>query len=216
MDVLIVAAGPDADVARALARVAGDVRVIAADGGASHCERAGLEPHLIVGDMDSISPATLERFTASGVAASVHPRDKDETDLDLALDEACTRGPVDRLVLTGVTGGRADHALAALGTLARFAACRPIVIERDLDAWILDAAGRRSVEIDRPGATVSVISLGGDAIVSGRGLRYPLDNLRLRPLDSRGLSNVVDHPPALVEVESGTILVMAPTSTDTQ
>lgn len=217
MDVLIVAAGPDADVKRALARLAPDhVRVIAVDGGASHCARAGVAPDLIVGDMDSVDRDTLERFAASGVAVSVHPREKDLTDLDLALEEACARQRPDRLVLTGVTGGRLDHGLAALGTLARFAACGPEVLEQSMDGWILGPAGRHSVVIDQPGATVSVIPLGDEAVVSGHGLRYPLVHLRLRTLDSRGLSNVVDDPPAVVELESGTVFVSVLNSADAQ
>ncbi len=84
--------------------------VIAADGGADEALRLGLHVDLLVGDMDSVSPSSLEAVEAAGGRVVRHPADKDATDLELALDEALASG-ADRVVVAGATEGRLDFVL---------------------------------------------------------------------------------------------------------
>jgi len=84
--------------------------VVAADSGLLACERAGIMPDLIVGDMDSIpNLESLSRYSADRVR--VWPRDKDYTDTELALGALKDQG-VDEVILVGGGGGRIDHFLA--------------------------------------------------------------------------------------------------------
>ena len=68
---------------------------IAADGGARNArlflERA---PHVVIGDMDSLDDETREWLSAADVEMIQRPRAKDETDLELALLLAQTRGAI--------------------------------------------------------------------------------------------------------------------------
>ncbi len=50
--------------------------IIAADSGARHLKGSGYLPHVIVGDMDSIDPDTLEFFQTNNVLIQSHPRRK--------------------------------------------------------------------------------------------------------------------------------------------
>ncbi len=204
MSVLIVASSPDADVLGALRCLPhGTTHVIAADGGADHCVASGVTPDLLIGDLDSIDEQTLAVVRAADVEVLSHPADKEETDLDLALAELRRRDWDGPLVLTGVLGGRLDHTLATLGSLSRAADLSPEVFERDVHVWLLTPGGRSTIRVAEVGATVTVMATT-QSTVSGDGLRWPLSHTRLRPLDSLGLSNVVESPAAELRCEDGT------------
>jgi thiamine pyrophosphokinase len=49
--------------------------VVAVDAGAEICRQASVACDVVVGDMDSISPAELERLERSGVRLDCHPAD---------------------------------------------------------------------------------------------------------------------------------------------
>ncbi len=66
--------------------------LIAADGGARHALELGLVPSVVIGDLDSITDEDRRTLVASGTDIQVFPRDKDETDFELALRLA--GGPV--------------------------------------------------------------------------------------------------------------------------
>src|SRR5688572_21924099 len=87
--------------------------VVAADSGAEQAAPLGLDVDLLVGDLDSIAPGTLAALEASGTRIERHPRDKDATDLELALAVAVGHR-ARRIVVVGGHGGRLDHAAAAL------------------------------------------------------------------------------------------------------
>ncbi len=59
--------------------------IIAADGGARHVLRLNLFPDIVIGDMDSLGQDVQMLLKAAGVPMMIHPPEKDETDLELAL-----------------------------------------------------------------------------------------------------------------------------------
>src|SRR5689334_19399915 len=91
--------------------------VVAADSGLDLAEQLGIEPTLVVGDFDSVSEAALTRARERVAEIVEHPVAKDETDLELALDEVIARG-ADRIVVVGGAGGRLDHLLANVAAVA--------------------------------------------------------------------------------------------------
>ncbi len=107
----------DAAYYRAWAAAAG--LVVAADGGARFLLGAGGAPDVVVGDFDSLPPADAERLAGLGVATVRHPTRKDQTDGELAVDEALRRG-AGELVLAGALGAL-DHTLGHLAILRRLA-----------------------------------------------------------------------------------------------
>ena len=113
---LIVAGGarPDPLVVAALPEID---QCIAADSGADLALAIGLRVDLLIGDLDSVSADTLQRVRDDGADLREFPRNKDKTDLELAIDAAHDKEP-DRLVIIGLAGGRLDHALANIGALA--------------------------------------------------------------------------------------------------
>ncbi len=114
---LIVANGrlPGPDRLREL--VAQAEIVLAADGGADALFAAGLEPHLIIGDFDSVTPETLERMPRE---RRVYLPNQDRCDLDKALGYAVSQG-ASHVEVVGALGDRVDHTLTAISLGMAFA-----------------------------------------------------------------------------------------------
>lgn len=192
------------DFVRAVVR-AGDA-LLAADGGACQAMAAGLLPHLVVGDFDSLPAADLAWLEAR-TAVWRHPAEKDASDLELALEAALALEPREILVL-GALGGRLDHLLTNIGLLHR-------VHEHGTPARLLGAqggavlvAGECSLALP-VGTLVSLLPLSARVTgVTLRGLRYPLQDATLAWGTSRGLSNVAVASPIGVEARQGTLLLM--------
>ena len=91
--------------------------LIAADGGTRHVLRLGRMPAVLVGDLDSLSPRELERAKTGGCKIVQHPRDKDETDFELALRYAVEAG-YSHILVIGALGGRLDQTLGNLSLLS--------------------------------------------------------------------------------------------------
>ena len=203
-----VVAGGDA-VADDAALLADADLVIAADSGAHWLDAQGRRPDRVVGDMDSVAPALLERLAADGVIIERHPVEKDASDLELAVGRAVDLGATE-VVILGALGGRLDHEVANLLLLAR-PAWRGVglsVVRGNATARLLLAGDRLRLE-GALGDLVTLLPLGGDATdVRTDGLRYPLGGEALKVGSSLGLSNVVIHSPAGVSLGGGTLLVI--------
>lgn len=182
--------------------------IVCADGGSNHLEKLGVKPHIIVGDLDSISQSLLAEFEKNGVTVKKYPREKDASDLELAIEEAVKAGP-DEIVCVAVFGGRPDHALTNVSLLGRFA-------ERKIKISILGATWRAQfVTADQPaelngktGDLFSLVPLSArieHATVSGA--KWPLAGTDLTWGNSLTLSNVFEQDQVNVSVKAGLMLV---------
>lgn len=182
--------------------------VIAADGGAEVAARAGVDPHILIGDMDSVTLATRARLEAHGTDVRAVPPEKDQTDAELALEIAAGRG-ASEVWLAAAWGGRVDHAVAnlLLVFLARQLGVRLCLIDGRSEAYLTDGP---FVVDARVGHLVSLIPLS--PVVEGIttvGLRYPLRDESLVRGATRGISNVVVTSPAgLSAVGAGDLLLV--------
>ena len=192
---------------RALARslVSTADLVVAADGGANTARRHGVRPHVIIGDLDSIRPATRKAFASS---MTIHVRRQDNTDLEKALDYLKGRGVAEVFIL-GATGRRVDFTLANLSVMWKYTPPMNLTIIGD-EWYAMAVQGRRSIPA-RPGTTVSLIPFGMCRGITLKGLQYPLTESSMR-VGEIGVSNVVTRSPFTVIVRSGKMLVfvMAP------
>jgi thiamine pyrophosphokinase len=183
--------------------------VVAADGGALALERWKLLPHLVVGDMDSLGQAGIERLARQGVAVESHPAAKEESDLELALARAIAVGAKDIVVIGALGGERLDHEAANLLLLAD-PGYDGVRIEARRGALRVRAIrGRGELALDGPvGSLITLLPVAGDAVgVRTEGLRYPLAGDTLRFGRARGLSNEITSLPARVSLEHGSLLV---------
>jgi len=147
---------------------------------------------------------------AQGVAIERHEAEKDASDAELALARAISEGADEVVILGGIGGQRLDHELANLLLLAdRRWAMLNLRIARG-GAVVRAVRDGQEVELQgEPGDLVTLLPIGSDATgVTTKGLRYPLLGETLSFGRTRGLSNEVEHAPASVSLERGTLLVI--------
>ena len=207
MYTVIVASAPDLEIAPYHKHIHAADLLIAADGGALPLLRSGIVPHVAIGDMDSINAAGLAELEAHGVMPQRFPREKDETDLELALLYAAAAGAAEIDIL-GALGGRWDHTLANVALLA-LPELRTRRTRLLADGQTLFLVRDMAVLEGQAGDTVSLLPLAGAAHgVTTTGLRYPLDNATLSYERARGVSNVLLDPPGCVSLREGLLLVV--------
>jgi len=178
--------------------------IIAADGGVNKCKLLGIDPHIIIGDLDSIHPGELYAYRAKGIELIQYPPRKDETDLELALHYALNRGIKDIVILGGL-GARWDMSIANILLLAHpgFDQLNIRLLDGSQELMLI----RPGVKLTLPsvkGDTVSLIPLAGDALgITTYGLEYPLNNSDLKFGASRGVSNVAVLEPVEITLQGG-------------
>ncbi len=180
--------------------------IIAADGGAGHLQKLNTLPHVIIGDLDSITRETRQWVESEKIPIITHPTRKDQTDTELCIDYAVEKG-VTHLTLLGVTGQRMDHTLSNICLLRRIA-------DFNIEAKIVDSNNeiylvtRELVIQGQKGDLLSIIPITEQ--VSGlslSGLEYPLTNTNLSMGTSLGISNCFTGNQARVSLESGVVVV---------
>ncbi len=181
--------------------------VICADGGARHVHALGMAPDIIVGDLDSLDPHIARWCSDRGARILRHDAEKDETDTELALEEALALAPAE-ICLFGALGRRLDHALANLHLLVR--GTDRGVRTRILDPWCEAFVLRETAVLEgEPGQTVSLLPFCGAVTgVTLEGFAYPLRNAVMEPGKPYGVSNVLQRRQGRIHLETGTLLVI--------
>lgn len=214
---------------RGFAPVPGDL-VLAADGGYRALYSLGYTPDLLLGDFDSLGDLPLP----PDLPVLRFPARKDDTDTGLALRHGLDRGFRD-FALYGCAGGRVDHLLANLQSMARISRLGATIrlAAPEYDAWALTGPAPSTPAPDalapdapaapdalapaavlalppRPGGTLVSVFCHGDRAegVTLTGLSYPLDGADLTGDFPLGVSNRrLEGQPATVSVRRGTLLI---------
>jgi thiamine pyrophosphokinase len=208
-EVVVVVAGGGPLGPRAAFAAPRGVPVIAADSGLDNALALGLEVSVAIGDFDSASAAAVAAAEGAGTRFERHPREKDASDLELALEAAAGRHP-DGILVLAPGGGRLDHLVSTLLLLAaeRFASSRIDALVGE--AWAHVVRGTREIE-GEAGGLVTLLAVHGEAEgVTTEGLVYPLRGETLAPGSTRGVSNRFDNDRARVTVERGVVLAIVP------
>ena len=202
---IIFANGIAADIKQLGAVLQPDDLLIAADGGLQHLYQLGKWPHVLIGDLDSVTLDEVEQARKNGAVVKQYPVEKDETDLQLAIDYAL-RSDCGSIVIAAALGGRLDQTLGNL-----FLLTQPAL--QNLDVRLDDGRDevfliRTEAEINgQAGDRVSLIPYGEPALeVKAENLRYPLDFETLFPDQTRGISNVMETICARVSISKGILI----------
>ena len=181
--------------------------ILCADGGTRHALALSLSPNFIIGDLDSLDAADRHKAEAAGAAILLHPRDKDETDLELALSEALKQKNA-RILIIGALGNRLDHTLGNIAMLSDPALAGLDVRLDDGLEEVLVCRGRAHIEGDA-GDLVSLLPWGGpvDGIRTS-GLKWPLNGESLLPEKTRGVSNEMLGGSVTIDINSGLLLII--------
>ncbi|HJS71296.1 MAG TPA: thiamine diphosphokinase [Acidimicrobiia bacterium] len=206
MDTVLIFAGGGSPTDWLAEEVPESDLVVAADSGYDLAVRSGFVVDVLVGDMDSITTDVIPGH----VIVERHKRDKDATDLELALARVVEHRP-QRIVVVGGAGGRVDHELAAAGLICsdRWSQVEEIDWVTDR-AWAYVVRDRRRIHGDI-GAIITLIPMGGPVHgVETRGLRWDLANATMQAGTTWGVSNEFTSPVADLRVGEGCLLAVIP------
>lgn len=179
--------------------------IIAVDGGLTHITKLGLFPHAIIGDLDSVDMDDLKYFEEIGVDIRKFPEEKDQTDLELALQYIIDLG-FDRIYLFGASGGRFDHFLGNVYLLTN-----PDFVDKEIkimtSQYEMFVCKMVQPIYGKPGDILSLIPITARVVgVETQGLKFPLKNENLIRWESRGISNIFQNDIAEVCFKDGVLL----------
>ena len=187
--------------------------ICCADGGVVYALAMGLTPQVLIGDHDSIAPETLAQLQSAGTNIITHPKDKDKTDLQLAIDWAVAQGTGEVMLLTAL-GGRLDHLLANVFLLTHadylYTHLTLVDIHQGQTQWACVLHAHDAFELHGSvGDGLSLIPLS-PAVESLclKGTQWPLKNHTLAQGDTTGISNVFTKTKVKIEIGEGELLVI--------
>ena len=155
--------------------------VFAADGGLHTALANHLHPRAVIGDMDSVRG--LGQLDPSIVR--IHQVGQDDTDFEKCLN--IIEAPL--IVGFGFLGGRHDHMLAVLHTLASLTGSRPVLLVGQDDVML---RVRGDCQFHLPIDTwLSLWPLGRQNFIQSEGLAWPVDGLTMEIGKQNGTSNRV-------------------------
>ena len=179
--------------------------VIAADCGLQNALKLGVTPSVVLGDFDSLPkgiqpPPHAEILTV--------PAEKNETDTQLAVSLALSRGARE-IVIVGGMGGRLDHTMSNLAILED-------LDRRMVHGLMTDGYNRarflrnNSTLIPRSGYRYLAL-IAADPVVKGvsiEGVKYPLKKAKLERCNQYAVSNEIAGNCALIDVRRGGVWIV--------
>ena len=171
--------------------------VICADASFDAATAAGLTPDIVIGDFDHGDEPKFDKIVRV-------PCEKDDTDTMLCVKHAISLGAKDIFIAGGI-GGRLDHTIANIQTLAYAEdhGAHAVLSDGKNTAYIIKKDARVARE---SGSYLSLFAFGGDAVVSISGTKYDAENLTLTPSFPLGVSNEITAEKAQITVFSGKVL----------
>lgn len=182
--------------------------IVCADGAAQVLLKTNHPPTVIVGDMDSIKPDAYKWADALDIPLERHKGDKDQSDGELALLKAFAMGAKSVLII----GGHGGRSAMFLSNLKLLRTCFDKGIESSMvgkgESLRYIGTGGEQVWAGRAGATLNVVPVDGDAVVTLEGTTFDGKELVLARTGSRGVSNKITKDAAKLKVHSGTVLAI--------
>lgn len=172
--------------------------IIAADGGADNCIKLGVSPNYIIGDLDSISNKSKEKFKK----LVIHDNDQNTTDMEKAISLAKKLG-YKNLAIIGAIGSRMDHSLSNIITLFKTKIPSKIIDESN-EVFAVE----KEIEIKgKKGDIVSIIPVSRVEGLTYDGLKW---NVKNKNVDAgwTGTSNIMTGVKATIKLKSGKIIVI--------
>lgn len=179
--------------------------VIAADYGYKRLSDLGIKPDYVVGDFDSLG------YTPKGKTTIVYPKEKDDTDTILAVDLGFEKGYREFFIFGGI-GERLDHTISNIQTLCYISerGGRGSLVGREETVTLLKDG---KMEFDESfNGRISVFAVETAKKVTIKGLKYELEDARIKNSYPIGVSNEFIGKKASITVKDGALLIVYPTT----
>jgi len=209
LEYAILAGGPPAHLPDLFDERFNDVSWIGVDRGTYTLLRRGIQPVKAFGDFDSISQAERRFIESRNTDISVYPSEKDQTDLEIAIDWVLKKEP-ERCWILGATGGRLDHSLMNIQLLVKGIGVKTelILIDEQNIVTILPP-GVYDIPEARSYPYVSFIALSPKVTgLTLKGFKYPLSEAQLTWGSSLCISNELNFSQGTVEFIEGFLILI--------
>ncbi len=181
--------------------------IIGVDKGAYWLIENHITPNMAVGDFDSVSKRELATIEKEIGILKKHPKEKDATDLELAIDEAVSMNPK-TIELFGVIGTRMDHIWAGIQLLQNIKSHNILGYIVDNFNEISLVSGFVSLHKSQTYKYISFFPFHDRASVTLSGFRYNASRRVFVSGSSLGVSNEIVSSPAKVVVHDGMLLMV--------
>ena len=185
---LVVAGGRTPNVTW-LSEVATTKKLYCADKGIEVCLKANLVPTALFGDCDSGTKDAYEKAQVLGTKVETFPVEKDDTDLQLVLQNL----EGSDLICTGVWGGRFDHLYSNVFSLLSYKEKHQaqVILADEKEAMLLVTA-KEAVKIclHKKVKTLSLLPLSEVNKVTLKNVRWELKKAELKLLYPYAISNI--------------------------
>lgn len=202
MKCVIISAGEISDYHKMKKYINADDYIIAVDGGYRHLTSLDVKCDYFLGDFDSVSeiPPGVDE---------IYPSEKDDTDTMLAIKHGLLKG-MDEFVILGGLGGRLDHTIANISSLEYMKSHGASGILADETTVVRLLGVGDKIHPMMAGEYFSIFPFGiSSAVVSLRGVQYPLDHHLLHSDFPLGVSNtVIDIDAFNMTIHEGKILLI--------
>ena len=149
--------------------------IICCDGSVNKLIKNGLEPHYILGDMDSIDNNLKNKY----IERIIELPDQNENDLRKAITWAQDQGIKQALIL-GATGKRDDHSLANIFTLLQYSSSLEIIMYTNHGLFSV-VQGKQKFDSFK-GQKISLFAIDSDIEITSNDLKYRMNSTKLNTL----------------------------------
>jgi thiamine pyrophosphokinase len=211
MEINIVAGGPERYIPELNIYRGENVKWIGVDRGVYTLLKHNIEPHTAFGDFDSVNEEEWKLIQEKVHEVNRFKPEKDETDLELALNRAIDLNP-ERIKIFGATGGRLDHFMGNLQLLMT-----PRLLQGDIDVEIIDVQNRlylaepgehsvdKSPELHYISFVPVTESVEGITLT---GFKYPLKNRNISRGSTLCISNELIQSSGTFSFSNGILMVI--------
>jgi thiamine pyrophosphokinase len=205
----LIGAGPKNDTFTKIDRANRDIMLIGVDNGANYLLNEGIIPDAIFGDFDSLKADDLASLEKTVPNVFIYPPEKDETDLELAVEWALSKNP-EKIYLHCVTGKRLDHEFGSISILIKYVnETVPISIVDDYNEIYVINEGTHQINKLHHFKYVSFFSIGSEVEnLTLSGFKYPLTNHKLLLGSSLCVSNELLDEVGSISFSRGIALVV--------
>jgi thiamine pyrophosphokinase len=186
-----------------LSLIKGDVIVV--DQGAAIALKNKLKIHYAIGDFDSLSPINFKKLTQLNIPVEKFPKEKNESDAELAFLYA-KKQQYDSVDVLGFSGGRLDHQQSLIQVLFRLKDPRITFKTKDQTVQYV-GPGKLPINRLHSNGYFSIFTLSKAEVTIENAL-YPLKHQSIDVSTTYTLSNQwLNQKPAVLTIHSGEILL---------
>jgi len=188
-----------------------DVLWLGVDKGVFTLLSLGITPHYAFGDFDSVSREEWEQIENKVSNLRKYKPEKDETDMELALDWALTKEPA-RIQIFGATGGRLDHFLGNVQMLLKAEINQLFthieIIDRQNHLYV-KGPGSHTIEKILEKKYISFIPVTPTVMgLTLEGFKYPLSNCHISLGSTLCISNELLSSSGTFSISEGIVMVV--------